>query len=146
MTITIEHILLSELIAFLHEQGKDAFPDLNDELYLNLLAKKWYKNAEFCVCRDNKKKLKGMIAFYANKPAGGIAYIPHVYVSKQYRGKGLFSSMFFLVKQYVREKGYGLIRLEVKKNNNVAQKVYQKSGFVSDGYASEESIYMLIKI
>lgn len=130
MNIAIEQLQLDELKAFLREQAEDAFPDLKDEQRLNMLAEKWATNAEFCVCRDEKNLLVGMIAFYDNQPESGIAYIPHVYVSIEYRRNGFFTSMLDIVSSYVKEKGFHEIRLEVDKQNKCAQHSYQSNGFI----------------
>lgn len=146
MNIAIEHLDFPELVAYLREQANDAFPDLKDEGRLNMLAEKWYKYAEFCVCRDKDDQLVGMIAFYINQREECVAYIPHVYVNKIFRGKGIFAGLFLRVKDYVKDKGFCLIRLEVQKNNIRARRAYLNIGFQIDGEASEESIYMAFKI
>ena len=145
MDIAIEHLRLSELVAFLREQADDAFPDLKDELRLNMLAKKWHKNAEFCTCRNDSNHLIGMIAFYANMPEEGIAYIPHVYVTNNYRGQNLMSTMMNIIKEYVKQKGFHSMHLEVQKDNERAQRAYYHYGFEWLG-ASEKSIYLLYRI
>lgn len=141
MIIAIEQLQFSELIAFLRVQSDDAFPDLKDEERLNMLAEKWYKDAEFCTCRNDDDILIGMIAFYANQAESGFAYIPHVYVSETYRGKRVFSSLLLMVKDYVKSKGFHFIRLEVQNENIRALKAYQKNGFTEMG-RSDSSIYM----
>ena len=125
----MDYISLSELSDYLHFQAEDTFPALKDEHRLTMLAAKWYEHAEFCTCRDDSGQLVGMIAFYANQPETGIAYIPHVYVSPAYRGRGIFSQMFQKVVAYVKQKGYTSIKLEVSKDNMTAQKAYIKQGF-----------------
>ena len=142
MNITIEHIQLDELKALLRIQADDAFPDLKDEQRLNMLAEKWHKNAEFCTCRDESDRLVGMIAFYANQPENGVLYIPHVYVNNEYRGNGVFAELLSKVIDYAKPKGFKYIRLEVQSNNIRAQKAYQKNGFINDGSAGDESIFM----
>lgn len=139
MTFEIERLKLEELRAFLQKQADEAFPDLKDEVRLNMLAEKWAKNAEICTCRDDDGSLIGMIAFYANRPENVVAYIPHVYVNSEYRGKNLFSSMLLLVEDYVKEKGFSIIRLEVGKNNEKAQRAYFHNGFKLIGEGSEGS-------
>jgi len=146
MKFAIEQLQLDELQDYLREQADDAFPDLKDEQRLTMLAGKWHKNAEFCTCRDENDQLVGMIAFYANQPAEGVVYLPHIFVSREYRGKGVFSNLFVLVKQYARENSYSLIRLEVKKENIRAQRAYHENGFQIDGDTNEKSIHMTYKI
>lgn len=142
MTYTIEHLELSELVSYLHLQADDTFPDLNDEQRLNTLAEKWHSHAEFCTCRNDNGQLVGIIAFYANQPKTGIAYIPHVYVSREFRGKGLFPTLLQTIISHISPKGYNIIKLEVAKDNIRAQKAYLKQGFRTGAEAGEQSIFM----
>lgn len=143
MNIAIEQLRLDELKAFLREQAEDAFPDLKDGKRLNMLAEKWFVNAEFCTCRNAEGDLVGMISFYANQPEGGMVYIPHVYVNGFYRGQNLMSSMFNIIKGYVKEKGtFRYMCLEVQKDNERAQKAYTHYGFCPSTDASDKSFYM----
>lgn len=146
MNITIEHLQLSELVESLRIQADDVFPDLKEEKRLEMLAEKWYTYAEFCTCRDENDQLVGMIVFYANKPENRIVYISHVYVSGEYRGKGVFTQLFHKILEYTKTKGFRHIRLEVKINNQKAQKAYLRNGFTYEGNASDNSIYMGIEI
>ena len=84
-----------------------------------------------------------MIAFYANGKGADYAYIPHVYVSPDYRGKGLFSKMFRIVEDYVRTRGFTEIRLEVDNNNCSAKSAYLRNGFVQVKAASPSSAYLV---
>ena len=142
MTITFEQLQLDELKSFLREQANDTFPSLKDEQRLNTLAEKWQTHAEFCTCRDDKGGLVGMIAFYANRPKEKMAYLTHVYVCNEYRNKGVFKKMFYYIAETVHEKGFELIRLEVKKDNLLAQKAYTNIGFHIKEYIDEYSLYM----
>ena len=142
MNVAIEQLQLDELRDFLREQANDAFPDLKDEQRLNLLAEKWSKNAEFCVCRNAEGSLVGMIAFYVNRPEGAVVYIPHVYVNREFRGQRIFTTMLHSIEKYVKKKGFHIIRLEVQKNNEIAQRAYLHHGFSFLGKATENSLYM----
>ena len=142
MIIAIEQLELDELRSFLREQADDAFPDLKDEQRLNMLAEKWSNNAEFCTCRDDEAGLVGMIAFYANRPEEAVDYIPHVYVTRECRGQRVFTTMLHSVEKYVKKKGFHFIRLEVQKNNEIAQRAYLNHGFSFLGEATGNSLYM----
>ncbi len=142
MIFTIEHLQMEELKDFLRLQADDAFPNLKDDQRLNMLAEKWHKYAEFCTCRNEEGQLVGMIAFYANQPETKIAYIPHIYVNKEYRGIGIFSALLQNVLTYVSKLGFLGIRLEVDKKNVRAQKAYLKHGFEYDGNTSSTSCFM----
>lgn len=146
MKIAIEPLPLEELKAFLREQADDAFPDLKEEQRLVMLSEKWHAYAEFCTCRNEEGRLVGMIAFYANQPESGVVYIPHVYVSGNYRGQNLMSSMLNTIKEYVKGKGFMYMRLEVQKDNERAQRAYFHYGFSNSDEASEKSVFMQYKI
>lgn len=142
MKYTIERLSFEELAAFLKIQAEDAFPDLKDELRLNTLAEKWSTNADICTCRDDDNGLIGMIAFYANRPEDLVLYIPHVYVKTDYRGQSIFKTMLNQVEKYVKEKGFQLLRLEVKKTNIIAQKAYLSHGFYPVSDTCDDSYYL----
>lgn len=142
MNIAIEQLELDELRSFLREQADDAFPDLKDEQRLNMLAEKWFDKAEFCTCRNAEGGLIGMIAFYANRPVEAVAYIPHVYVNRECRGKKIFTIMLRAIEEYVKNKGFGIMRLEVQKSNETAQRTYLHYGFSFFGEANGDSLYM----
>lgn len=141
MTIMIEQLSFPELKSFLREQAQDAFPSLRDEDKLNMLAKKWQRHAEFCTCRLDDC-LMGMVAFYANQPEKGIVYLPHVYVRSECRGQGIMTSLLHKIEEYTKGKGFIAFRLEVLKNNEIAQKAYSHYGFSYSGEASNKSIYL----
>lgn len=142
MIISIEQLELDELRSFLRKQADDAFPDLKDEERLNTLAEKWSNNAEFCTCRDSEAGLAGMITFYANRPEEAFVYIPHVYVNPEYRGRRIFSNMLHYTEEYVKNRGYRFMRLEVQKNNERAQKAYLNYGFLFIGTGTDNSFFM----
>ena len=148
MIIAIEPLTLHELGDSLREQAFDAFPALRDEARLALLAEKWHAHAEFCTCRDEGLRLVGLIVFYANQPETGLAYIPHVYVSKGFRGRSLFSKMLSYIKNEIRPKGFSVIRLEVNADNYSAQKAYVRNGFRVAGEGNDTSgkIVMLLDL
>lgn len=142
MNIAIEQLQLDELTAFLREQADDAFPDLKDEHRLNMLTEKWTNNAEFCTCRNEEGSLVGMIAFYANEEGADFAYIPHVYVSPNFRVKGMFKQMLRMVESSVRTRGFKEIRLEVHNDNKTAFRSYERTGFVRLGEAERDSVFL----
>jgi ribosomal protein S18 acetylase RimI-like enzyme len=142
MVFLIERLSLTELKSFLQKQADEFFFDLRDKNRLTTLAEKWSTLALFSTCRDERMDLVGMIAFYANRCEGKVSYIPHVYVSSEYRGFKVFSSMMRLVEDYVKRKGYIYLRLEVKKDNIIAQRAYLHYGFSFIEDASESSFFM----
>jgi ribosomal protein S18 acetylase RimI-like enzyme len=146
MKIAIEQLELVELKSFLRKQADDAFPDLKDEHRLNMLSEKWNTYAKFCTCRNNENRLVGIIAFYANQPNGGVVYIPHVYVNSEFRGNNIMSSMMKKIIEYVKGKGFQYLKLEVNKNNQIAQTAYLRYGFKFAGDATVASAFMVYTI
>lgn len=124
----IEASSYDELVTYMRYQADDTFSSLKDEERLLAFATKLNTCAEICFCRDNGH-LVGMIAFYANGQGADFAYIPLVYVSPDYRKKGLFSRMLSIVEKHVKERGFSEIRVEVLKNNDNAIKCYLNDGF-----------------
>ena len=58
------------------------------------------------------------------------ALMKRLYIAKRFRGKGLASLMFEIIKEFAREKNYKRIVLDVHHNNLRAKKFYQKCGFL----------------
>lgn len=143
MTFQIERLGFEELCAFLRFQAEDAFPDLKDEDRLKMLAEKWSKYAECSTCRDDDGQLVGMIAYYANGQGAEFAYIPHVYVTPDYRHRGIFAKMLRMMETYVKQKGFSEIKLEVNNDNVIAKNSYFRQGFVEDLIAHKRTLYMV---
>lgn len=61
-------------------------------------------------------------------------WIQSVFVSKKYRGKGVYSAMYKKVKEMALEANVSQIRLYVDKTNFSAQKVYQRLGMDETHY------------
>ena len=146
MIFQIEQLGLEELCTFLRLQAEDSFPDLKDEARLKMLAVKWSTKADSSTCRNDEGQLIGMIAFYANGEGTDFAYIPHVYVSPEYRHQGLFAKMLQMMEMYVKQKGFVKIKLEVNNGNVIAKNSYLRQGFVEDVIAQESTIYMVKSI
>lgn len=142
ITCRIESVGYNELRTYMEYQANDSFPNLKDQSVLDQFSKKLFDNAFFCICRDGEK-LIGMIAFYANGKGSDFAYIPHVYVSPDYRRQGLLSKMLHVVEEFSKNKGFSLIRLEVDYQNLSAQNAYARNGFRAEKPASSHSYYMI---
>ena len=142
MKIAIEHLNLDELKSFLREQAEDAFPDLKDSARLSMLAEKWHTYAEFCTCREDRGRLVGMIAFYANRPESGIVYLPHIYVSPQSRCKGVFKQMLHVVECNAKQNGFYKMKLEVQRDNYNAFRTYERTGFITSCDDNSKSLFL----
>lgn len=141
ITCQIEKPVYEELRRYMHYQVADAFPHLRGEQRTEAFTDKLYAYADFCFCRD-EGQLVGMIAYYANGEGADFAYLAQVYVSPDYRRKGLCSNMLAHVAQDARRKGFHEIRLEVYKYNVDAQHFYMDYGFVAMDDASPETLLM----
>ena len=146
MTFQIERLGFEELCGYLRLQAEDSFPDLKDEKKLKMLAEKWSTNAECSTCRNDEGQLVGIIAFYANGQGADFAYIPHVYVSPEYRHKGQFAKLLQIMETYVKQKDFAKIRLEVNNDNVIAKNSYLRQGFVEDVIAGKNTVYMVKNI
>ena len=65
-------------------------------------------------------------------------WIQSVYVTPQYRGKGVYKAMYNKIKDMALQNGVTQIRLYVDKTNVNAQKVYQKLGMSECHYLMYE--------
>lgn len=64
-----------------------------------------------------------------------VLWFQSVYVMPEYRGKGVFKSMYNHLKHFVKEsENIGGLRLYVDKTNDNAQKVYEKLGMNGEHY------------
>lgn len=61
-------------------------------------------------------------------------WIQSVYVTPEYRGKGVYKAMYNMVKETAETEGISTIRLYVDKTNLRAQSVYQKLGMQDSHY------------
>lgn len=67
-------------------------------------------------------------------------WIQSVFVTKEYRGKGVYRAMYDKVKSLAKESNITQIRLYVDKTNYPAQKVYQKLGMEETHYLLYEEV------
>lgn len=69
-----------------------------------------------------------------------ILWIQSLYVTKKFRKKGIFKSMYRHLQSLVLGEGskYAGIRLYVDKSNDAAQKVYQSLGMTDEHYSTFE--------
>lgn len=136
-----EIVSLSELevIEFFNKTISD-FPSFREEEFRIKYARKLSTNASFVVMRNIKGDIVAMIAAYINKPP--LCYISHVSVLDEYKRNSLFSRMLAFLEKVAKHNNCSLIKLEVKENNAPAIAAYNKNGFVVDGIASDNSVYM----
>lgn len=137
--IRIERLTYNEVLNFLLITYED-FPDLKDRSIIEDRAQKLSSFASFITCRTDDGSILGMIAFYANCPP--LCYITHVSVMKFARHLGLFKRMFNKLKIETENRNFTMMRLEVQKDNMIAQICYQNSGFNIIHKESNNSVIM----
>lgn len=71
---------------------------------------------------------------------GQVIWIQSVFIAKEFRGQGVFKSMYEFIKLKVKDHATNFrgIRLYVDKTNDGAQKVYQKLGMENHHYEMYE--------
>lgn len=73
---------------------------------------------------------------------GWLIWIQSVYVHQDHRGQGIFSTLFRKVADTIRSDPNNIgIRLYVEHDNEAAQAVYSKLGFVDPGYSVMEMMF-----
>ncbi len=136
--IQIKSLSQKEVKSFFERTTND-FNEFMDSGYVDTFSKKLSENAKFVVCYDENDEICGLIAFYMNNQK--FAYLTHVSICSEQRGKGLFTKMLHFLENYAIDSCYKVIRLEVNKLNINAQNVYKKVGF-SIVEESEKSWFM----
>ena len=71
----------------------------------------------------------GFIFFYCNDPGKHSSYITLLMVSPDARGLGIGASLVQYVLTLTVQRGFNVCRLEVRKENIAAIKLYKKMGF-----------------
>lgn len=87
-----------------------------------------------------------IIAGYFNDETTRTAYLSLLAVAEEYQGKRLASSLLSEFEDYAIKSGMDYVKLEVRKHNSAAQKLYNKFGYKVIGDASDTSYYMLKKL
>ena len=93
-------------------------------------------------CHYDMGKPISIIAGYFNDIVSKTAYLSILVVSKEFQGKKLASSLLAKFEDYAVQCGMNYVKLEVRKNNVIAQNLYKKFGYEVVGNASDTSIYM----
>lgn len=83
-----------------------------------------------------------IIAGYFNDEMARTAYLSMLAVAEEYQGKRLASSLLSEFEDYAIKSGMNYVKLEVRKHNLAAQKLYNKFGYKIIGDASDTSYYM----
>jgi len=71
---------------------------------------------------------------YSVELGGRYAFIDELFVAREFRGKGVGSSVLQLVAAEARSLGVQALSLEVTRSNDVARRLYRRNGFVARGH------------
>lgn len=134
-SIAIEHISAPDMVKHL-EENNDVMPYTDD--FRQEYSSKLAQNAEFCVARNEGNEIIGVVAFYCNQPP--VAYISHACIDSMYRGKKIIAKMLNCVQQYVADKDFDFLRVEVLNDNYHAIKAYENFGFSFISNTSPKSL------
>ena len=115
-----------EVRTFLLETDGEFPTPLSAHVDIDAYAKKLSDFSDFAICRDGKT-LVGMISCYTNRPPMG--YISNACVKRTYQGQKVFSRMFLLLMDKLKEQDISCLLLEVDVNNVGARRVYERYGF-----------------
>jgi ribosomal-protein-alanine N-acetyltransferase len=113
----------------LFECSENFIPSLDSTVNISEYAQKIYSKAitfeAFC-----ENVLVGLIAAYFNHEKKNAAFITNVSTNKQFSGRGIASELMNNVIAFAITLKSPKIILEVNKNNNSANKLYQNFSFV----------------
>ena len=118
-------------------------PSLTDrKIDINQYSEKLVKCGKVWLHYDMGEPVS-IIAGYFNDEATRTAYLSMLAVAEEYQGKRLASSLLSEFEDYAIEQNMDYIKLEVRKHNSAAQKLYTKFGYEIIGDASDTSYYMV---
>lgn len=121
-------------------------PSLTDrKINISQYSEKLAKYGKVWLHYDMGKPVS-IIAGYFNDGITRTAYLSMLAVAEEYQGKRLASSLLSEFEDYAIKSGMDCVKLEVRKHNSAAQKLYGKFGYKVIGDASDTSYYMLKKL
>lgn len=84
----------------------------------------------FLVARSTDGRIVGYCGMYGVADEGEIT---NVAVEETYRRRGIAASLLLRLKEYARQDGIAAVFLEVRRSNEAAVRLYEKSGFAVCG-------------
>jgi ribosomal protein S18 acetylase RimI-like enzyme len=120
----------TEIAKHLLHCDADFVPPLSNRVKINDYAKKIASKATRFEAWSGDT-LIGLVATYCNDQENRIAYITSVSVLREWTSKGVAARLLEQCLEHAKASGMRQISLEVAKNNTLAIKLYEKSGFVA---------------
>lgn len=132
---------LAEMLGVLKKFNNAFSPTLSEIVpSLEEHAEKLIQRAENYLLMDGKE-ICGWVSFYDNDEEGGVGYLTHLAVDGKCRGRGLGKELLRFAEEECAKKGMKTAKLEVRKDNARARKLYEEMGFkVSE--ERQDSLYM----
>lgn len=129
---------------FLEKTDKEFNPKLSSKVNIPEYSEKLFNNAILIVAESDNHNYVGLTAFYANDYTNKTAYLSNINVMQEYSGLGIGKSMMKKMGQYLIDKGFKSIFLEVYKSNYTAIKLYEKFDFTIE--SEKNSFYVMKKL
>lgn len=130
---------IKSLIKAEQKRQQNRFIETDD---LNSYLLKIQNNAEF-ITHYIAGQCAGFIAFYCNDEAKELAFITLVLLAPEFRGRGLAKNLINYTLEYCSKNGFKKCRLQVRKDNCSAIKLYENCGFITESY-NDEKILMSV--
>ena len=129
----------ARLETYLRESDAWTLPSLSQRVNLPEFAEKILRHGVALVATTPQGKDIGVAAFYCNDQVSHQAYLTHLAVNPECRGRGVASALLECAKGESRQAGMQSMRLEVYASNVEAKKFYELSGFVETGSCESSS-------
>ena len=115
---------------FLQKVDKDFTPYLSQKTDLSAFGDRLLNHAKLFVSKDENRKIKGLVALYANDFVKKYAYVPLLAVVSEYRKQGIARMLMNEAIDYVRELGSEKIQvIGIHTSNPIAFDFYKELGF-----------------
>lgn len=121
------------IIDFANENDIDSIVRIEGECFCSeawsreMIESDFFKRSKYIVARNDYEEVIGYISMLDLDIEGEVL---RVAVKKQYRRKGIARQMINFLVDYLKERGYQKLYLEVKSTNAEAIALYENLGFV----------------
>ncbi|RKD23112.1 hypothetical protein BEP19_12885 [Ammoniphilus oxalaticus] len=113
---------------------------------LNQYAQKLKDNALVYAAKDTNNQIIGFVVFYVNDMETKTGYVTFLAVQPYARRRKLGEKLLDFCINESRENEMSSLKLEVRKHNEKAIRLYEKNGFEYCDEASGDSVYMIKKL
>lgn len=128
-----------EIRKLLYEFDDSFFIPITELKNIEQYTEKLCKNAYVYVEIEQSKNV-GLLVFYAN--AGKVSYLANLVIKKAYQGQQYGKKLMEFFIDFVKNKFFEKIRLEVDKKNKRAMQMYYKFGFAIEKEKNTDAWYM----